>query len=129
MNTELAVIIICYAITILVGIYLFRKDNTKPVIEKPIDDYDTLINILNLTIKTEIEYKYKLDYKLKDIRVIYDFKGDMEALTKKIMSSFSPTYLRQLEFYHSRDYIIKYVARNVEIFLIEYTRQNKIKTH
>jgi hypothetical protein len=126
MNGQMTVIIVCYLISIAFGIYLFRTKKEEKFV--PINDYETLISILDETIQKEIKYKHELHYKLKDIKVIYDFEEDLRDIATSILSALSPTVLKELEYYHPRDYIIKYVARYVEVFLIEYTRKNKIMT-
>ena len=126
MNGQIMVIVACYLIAIAFGIYLFRTKKEERF--EPINDYETLMNILDETIQREIKHKHELDYKLKDIKVIYNFEEDLKEITTSILSALSPSVLKELEYYHPRDYIIKYVTRYVEIYLIEYTRKNKIRT-
>lgn len=124
---ELAIIILCYVIAIVVGVVFLRpKKEEKRFV--PSNDYDTLIQILDETIKREILHKNNLEYKLKDVRIIYNFQEDLEDITKRILSSFSSQFYEEMEYYHKRGYIIQYVSRNVQTFLLEYTKQNKIKT-
>ena len=128
MTTELWLIAVLYILTMISGLFFFREKKQAPVKKAPTNSYETLMSILDTTIQREITYKNKLDYKVKDVRIIYNFQEDLTELTKKVMLSLSSSYLEELEYYHSREYIIQYVTRYVEAFLIEYTRANKIKT-
>jgi hypothetical protein len=128
MSTELMIIIACYIIAITVAIVMFKSKKEEPKVVVPSNEYSTLMEILDSIIQREIQYKVTLDYKVRDIRVIYNFQEDLKELTTKILSSLSEPFFQELDYYHSRKYIIQYVTRYVEAFLIEYTRQNKIKT-
>jgi hypothetical protein len=131
MTTQLIVIIIGYIIAMVFGlmmISLTKPKKEEPRVFAPTNNYETLFAILDSIIQREVQYKTVLDYKIKDVRVIYNFEDDLKELTTKIVFSLSEPFFRELEYYHSREYIIKYVTRYVEAFLIEYTRQNKIKT-
>lgn len=128
MTTELWLIAVLYILTMVCGAFFFREKKQEVVQQAPSNDYDTLMGILDKTIHREITYKDKLDYKVKDTRIIYDFQEDMTEITKRIMFSLSTSFLDELQYYHPREYIIQYVTRYVEVYLIEFTRQNKIKT-
>jgi cell shape-determining protein MreC len=128
MSTELMIIIACYIIAVVVAIVLFKSKKEEPKVVVPSNEYSTLMEILDSIIQREIQYKNTLDYKVKDIRVIYNFQEDLKELTTKILTSLSEPFFQELEYYHSREYIIRYVTRYVEAFLIQFTRQNKIKT-
>lgn len=117
-------IIVCYIISISAGLYYFRKPKRLPV---PSNDYATLMTILDESIKREIAFKYD-DYKIRDVKIIYDFEDDLSEVVKKIMASFSVEYLEELYYYHPRHYILSMITRQVTKFLIQYTQQNKIKT-
>lgn len=126
MSTEL-IIVLGYSIAIIIALALFKpKKEDKHPSTFIANDYDTLMSILDNTIQRELRHHYELIYKLQDIRIIYNIQEDLALIVKEIMASFSPNLLKQLEIYHSKDYVIKYVTRTVEIFLIEYTKKNKI---
>jgi hypothetical protein len=128
MDTQMTVIVLCYLAVLVFGFFLFRGKKEQPTVSVPQNDYVTLFAILDETIKREITYKNNLDYKLKDVRIIYDFKEDLTELTEKVMASIADPFLKELEYYHSRQYIIRYVTRYIQVFLIEFTKANKIKT-
>ncbi|MFN4245857.1 MAG: hypothetical protein ACK4F9_06925, partial [Brevinematia bacterium] len=67
-------------------------------------------------------------YKIKDVRVIYNFEDDLKELTLRIVSGISKELMGELLYYHPKDYILKYITRVVEYYLIDYTRKNKVKT-
>jgi hypothetical protein len=91
-------------------------------------DLVDLIDILNETIKREFLQKYKLNYELRDIKMIYDFQKDLHELVTDSLTAFSEDFMKQLEFYYDRTYIIKYVTKSIEIMLLEFTKEKKIKT-
>lgn len=95
----------------------------KKVIGNPMD-YEVLMGILIQTIRTEFEHKYNLEYKIKNIKIFYKFEDELSKLVKSTMLAFSDEFLRQLEFYYNREYIIRYVTRSVETLLIEYSRKH-----
>lgn len=113
-----------YIFVMVFSFLIFRKKEKN----KPSNDYETLMNILNSIIEREIKYKHELDYKIKDIRVIYNFEEDLKQLTLNIISGISKELMNELLYYHPKEYIFKYIARVVEYYLIEYTRKNKVKT-
>jgi hypothetical protein len=90
--------------------------------------YTELMEILDQVIKKEFLFKYELCYKLKDVRVIYNFQGDLKELVDSILLSFGDEYLKELQYFHKREYIIRYVTRTVQLLLMEYTQKNKVKT-
>jgi len=117
------IIILCYVIAVAICLIFPRKKPAQP----PSNDYETLMGILDEGIKREIAFKQE-EYKLRDIRVIYDFEEDLTEIVKNILVSFSPEYMKELQYYHPKEYIIKYVTKHVKNFLIRYTKENKIKT-
>lgn len=94
--------------------------------EKP--QYETLMNILIDTIERELHQVYKLEYELRNLKMIPKFEEELERLTVRILNCFSIEFLNELEYYHTRQYIITFVTKNVETFLIEFTNNKKIKT-
>lgn len=131
MTTEMIVVVMCYVIAMVFAfIFLRPKKDKQPVVQQPqvTESYEELLNILDLGIKSEITYKYKMDYKMKDIRIIYDFEQDLTEITTNVMQSFSQSFLLQLERYHNREFIIKYVSRQIQLFLLQYMKENKITT-
>jgi hypothetical protein len=91
-------------------------------------DLSDLMNTLNETIKREFTVRLKLNYELRDVKIIYDFQRDLHDLVNGTLTSFSPDFYNQLQYYYTREYIIQYVTKTIEIMLIEYTKNNKIKT-
>jgi len=90
--------------------------------------YKKLLTIINETVQREFMYKYKFEYELKDIKIIYKFEDDLKELVERVLTSFNESFLKELEFYHDRTYIIRYVTKNVELLLMEYQKEKKIKT-
>lgn len=123
MSATQIVIIIGYVVAIVLGLrFLAQKKK-----EKPGNEYDVLMSILDIVIQRELKVKYE-DYKLRDVRVIYNFKEDLTEIVVTIRSGLSETFMNELMYYHPKDYINRYIVKNVEKFLIEYTQNNKIKT-
>lgn len=128
MDTQILIVgLYTIAIVIALVIFLPKKTNNDTV-QPPTNSFETLMLILQETIQREVKHHHVMVYKVRDVKVIYDFKEDLTTIVKGIMNSYSSTFLKELEFYYSRDYIIRYVTRIVEEYLIEYTNQNKIKT-
>jgi flagellar basal body-associated protein FliL len=91
----------------------------------PLND---LMDMLTNTTQRAWLFKYKLEYELKDIRMFHDFQKEMTQLAHEVLESLSPDILEELEHYHTRDYIIKYVTKTIQISLMEFIREKKIKT-
>jgi hypothetical protein len=117
-----------YLIAMLFGTFLFNKNKKEQRQETPANSYDELMAIVTSIMEREIKFKHDMDYKVKDVKVIYDFEEDLKEITKKIIAGISPELFKDLEYYHPRQYLITVITRNVQIFLIEYTRQNKISS-
>lgn len=112
-------------------IYIFKSIKELKNIKRP-NSYKNVMNILLETIKTEFEYIYKLEYDLKnkstDTKTLPNFKNELKRITGKIIHSFSPEFLKDFEQFYTREYLILFVSKNVEIFLLNYIDKNKIKT-
>lgn len=124
------VVVMCYVISMVFAFIFLRPTTKKQSVVQPqvTESYEELLNILDLTIKSEISYKYKMEYKMKDVRIIYNFQEDLTEITTNVLQTFSEQFMLQLERYHTREFIIKYVSREVQLFLIQYSKDNKIST-
>lgn len=91
-------------------------------------DHDKLMDILNSTIQREFTYRYKLEYELKDLTMVADFQKDLTELTHAVFNAFSLEFLQRLEAFYSREYIITHVTKTLQIALMEFLREKKIKT-
>jgi hypothetical protein len=103
---------------------LYQLEKNK----KEIMEHDILFSILNETIKREFTNKYKLDYELKDLVMVGNFQKELHEITKNILLAFGKEFYNQLEIYYNREYIIAYVTKTVEIMLMEFIREKKIRT-
>lgn len=91
-------------------------------------EYDELMGIIDSTIMQQFKFKYELDYKLKDIRVLNDFEKELDELSKSVLLSFGSNFYRHVDYYHDRDYIYRYVVKKTEIMLLEFADRIKPKT-
>lgn len=117
-------------LTFGVVFYILRDDKKKAQPEErkvPDIDYDSLITILEVSAQRQIADTYQ-DFKIRDVRSLKNFEEEWGNITKKTMASLSPHFLKQLEFYHPRRHIIKMVNDIAKKFMIEYIRENKMKT-
>lgn len=128
MNLTQIIVLIGYILCMTVAFFLFKPKKVVAHKQAPKNSYDALMNILADTITRELKYQDELEYKLKNISLIYDFKADLEKIVKSIMNSFSAEYLEELQYYHSLAYITRIVTRNTEMYLIAYTEKHKIRT-
>lgn len=90
--------------------------------------YDELMGIVDLTIAQQFKFKYTLDYKLKDIRVINDFEKELDDLSKSVLLSFGSNFYKHLDYYHDREYIYRYVVKKTEMMLFDFADKIKPKT-
>lgn len=91
-------------------------------------EYDELMGIIDSTIMQQFKFKYELDYKLKDIRVLNDFEKELDELSKSVLLSFGSNFYRHVDYYHDRDYVYRYVVKKTEIMLLEFADRIKPKT-
>lgn len=122
----LLIISISIVILIFKSNKYWQKNKEKPRIIAR--DADILISIVNNVIQNEFLMKIKLEYELKKLNMIVEFEKELKKLTVSVISSFSEPFLEELGYYFSKEYIIKYVGKQMEVFLIEFTNNKKIKT-
>lgn len=115
---------------IIFQFYLFRA--LKELRQPQPDSYEDIMAVLTETIKKELEFTYRLDYSLKNIatetKIMPIFKEELSRITGRIFHSLSPIFVKEFERYHNKEYLILFISKNVEMFLIEYINKNKIKT-
>lgn len=90
--------------------------------------YDEIFEVITETIKVVFKHKYEMEYKLKDIKMFYNFEDEVRELTTEVIKAFSDDFIKKAEFYHTGDYITTYITRSITVLLIEYTKANKVKT-
>jgi hypothetical protein len=76
----------------------------------------------------EFQKRYKLEYELKDIRIIPDFQKELSIVTHSVLEAFSVDLLKEFQYYYNREYIIRHVTKTIEIMIMELIREKKIKT-
>ena len=109
---------------VILGIDLVKKINsTFDVME-----YNEVMSIIDESIKQQFKFKYRLEYDLKDIRVLHDFEKELDEISKAVLLSFSSSFYKHIDYYHDRDYTYRYVVRQTEILLLEFINKVKIKT-
>ena len=101
-----------------------EKKLTRP--QAPHTDYDTLMRIIDDSIDREFKVAYLLDLGLTDKVIIADFEKDLENLVKGVMSSFTVTFLDEVNYYHDRTYVITYITRVLKIKLMRLIREKKV---
>lgn len=121
--------ILAMGIIILDIVALGKNTKAKKIL---IDDkrelgYPEVLNIINLTLKREIEFKFK-EMRLRDIKHIYNFEETLNDLVTRTMTSFNETFLREVDYYHTREYLVTFITKELKFFLIEYLEKNKIRT-
>jgi len=92
-----------------------------------VQDLDTLMNIIDTTIKRTFLEKYKLEYELRNMTMIKDFEKDLNQLTHAVIMSFNKPFMTNLEYYYSKEYIIGYVTKTIQIMLMEFIKEKKLK--
>jgi len=115
--------IFCFLISIIN--HIKNKKNTPTT--NNIQDLDILMGIIEDTIKRVFLEKYKLEYELKDIRMIYDFEKDLSELVHKVVMSFNKPFMKSLEYYYTETYIIGYITKTIEMMLMEFIKEKKLK--
>lgn len=101
-----------------------EKKLTRP--QAPHTDYNTLMNIIDDSIDREFKVAYLLDLGLTDKVIITDFEKDLENLVKGVMSSFTKTFLDEVNYYHDTRYVITYITRILKIRLMRLIRERKV---
>lgn len=109
---------------LLAGFSIVKKTNSdfEPM------DYQEVMSIIDEGIRQQFHFRYKLEYELKDIHVIYDFEKELNSITKSVLFSFSKDFYKHCDYYHDRDWIYRYTTKQVEIGLLKLQNQIKVKT-
>lgn len=129
MSNEFYILILAViAITLVVNFCDRSSKVEEVVIENDRLTYDEIFEVITETIKVVFKHKYEMEYKLKDIKMFYNFEDEVRELTTEVIKAFSDDFIKKAEFYHTGDYITTYITRSVTVLLIEYTKANKVKT-
>jgi hypothetical protein len=117
-----ALVIITYIITKKMN---YQKKEIKLDI-RPLSD---LVDILHFTIEKEITYRLRIEYEIKrSTKIITDYAGELNLLSKAVLNAFAPAFLKELQYYYNEQYILEYIVKMVQIFILKYMDENKIKT-
>lgn len=98
---------------------LIEKDN------KPINSYTEIKNILDKTIEQELFYYVKLDLGFKSVKIV-DFDKSLSLISTRIVNSFAQTFIDEFTYYHTEEWMMEYVVKNVRSYLTDYIRNNPI---
>lgn len=122
--TQFTIFILVTLVFIFLGLKMIKKNNEdfEPM------DYAEVMEIINKNIELQFEFKYTLEYQLKDIKIIYDYEKEMKEITSAVLLSFSSDFYRHIDYYHDRGYIYKYVSKRVNITLMKFSDKIKPKT-
>lgn len=109
-------------------IYLSRIDRDKK--DEKNDNltyltFDEVNEIIDTTIDEILVNKWKVYYRLKDIRIIPKMDQDIATITKEIIAAFSPVFLESVEYYYNKEFFYTMITRRVQLFLINYTNEYK----
>lgn len=126
---KINILLLLMAIGLVLAI-LFSINVIKKYEDKTFEamDYEELMAIINNAIEVEFSFKYELEYKLKDIRVLNDFQGELKEITRNVVMSFNSDFYKNIEYYHTREYVYKYITKRVEIMLMKFQDKIKVKT-
>lgn len=129
MSNEFYILVLAViAITFVVNFCDRSNKVEEVVIENDRLTYDEIFEVITETIKVVFKHKYEMEYKLKDIKMFYNFEDEVRELTTEVIKAFSDDFIKKAEFYHTGDYIATYITRSITVLLIEYTKANKVKT-
>lgn len=129
MSNEFYILILAViAITFVVNFCDRSNKVEEVVIENDRLTYDEIFEVITETIKVVFKHRYEMEYKLKDVKMFYNFEDEVRELTTEVIKAFSDDFIKKAEFYHTGDYITTYITRSITVLLIEYTKANKVKT-
>lgn len=122
--TQFTIFILVTLVFIFLGLKMIKKnkEDFEPM------EYAEVMEIINKNIEVQFQFKYALEYQLKDIKIIYDYEKEMKEITSAVLLSFSSDFYRHIDYYHDREYIYKYVSKRVNISLMKFSDKIKPKT-
>lgn len=122
--TQFTIFILVTIVFIFLGLKMIKKnkEDFEPM------EYAEVMEIINKNIEVQFQFKYALEYQLKDIKIIYDYEKEMKEITSAVLLSFSSDFYRHIDYYHDREYIYKYVSKRVNISLMKFSDKIKPKT-
>jgi hypothetical protein len=90
---------------------------------------EELLNILNFTIEKEIMFRLRIELELKrSTRMITKFNDELSTLSKNVVNALSQDYYDELSYYYKTDYVLRYIVKTIQLYLIKYMDDNKITT-
>lgn len=104
------------------------KENKIALDREPYEPHDVLMTMLDNMIDRAVTIKYMLQFDIHGVYIIKDFAADSEELVKTIINGIAPGVWRDLEYYHTRHYIITYVTQRIHNLLMRYTNEKKFVT-
>lgn len=114
------ILMLLFIIFAVIGLFILRPQKKQG----PTMEYENLMNILDTTIQREIKIKYD-DYVIRNVKFPADYAEEVREISHRIIEGVSPFILSELEFFHTRKYILNKINKDVQKFLIMYMQENK----
>lgn len=96
---------------------------------KKIRDLDILLSILNETIDRELLFRLTIDRGFgKKNFIIRDFEKELTVISKAILNSFNIEFIDEIKYYYTEEYLLRYIIKTVQIYMIKHIDENKIET-
>ena len=122
---------ILVGVTIIWGLIIIRyiiKDiyRQKLILKKNIPN---LFNELDIIVTNEFNFAVRLPYMAQEFTMITDIKQTINFVTKRAMVAFELSYFDQFKQHGiSKDYVMIYIVRKVELLLLEFMSNNNYTT-
>lgn len=123
----IVLISITIALTSMAVYITYREINKN--FNKKNRDLETLLSILNETIDRELLFKLTIDRGFgKRNYIIRDFEKELTIISKSILNSFNMDFIDEIKYYYTEDYLLRYIIKTVQIYMIKHMDENKIET-
>lgn len=119
----LIIYIATLAIIIRVWATYMKQRNTE--VNRPIMEFRTIMDILDDIIDTSLKFKLELDFTKRESGFIFNYETELSSIVSDILNYISVDIFKEAEYYTTREFIISYITKNCELFLLENIKISK----
>lgn len=133
-NSITVITILFIGIASLLWVLIDKEDIEENEIKEPkVDtfrptlDFNQATDCLQQLIQKEYGFKLILDYKLNRKRNLITIEKDINEMTNNIYRGLGDGLKKELEYYYTRERLLRYIVIQLKIMVLDYLDKEKIK--
>lgn len=127
LNNAQYLILVCLYINMLVITFMMWSEhrNRSYHDKKPNIDFKTLMDVIDDIIDTTFKFRVELDFSKRESGYIFNYESELSSLVSDIMNYVSIDLFKGAEYYTTREFIISYITKQCELFLLDNIKLSK----